>query len=71
MSLSVRADPRGHSARGVDCRCSANPRLVKNYDIAFISTGDVLRHEIAAQSEVGRKVEKIVAAGGVFLPAHG
>lgn len=41
-----------------------DPRLVKTYDIAFISTGDVLRGEIAAKSDIGRKVEEIVAAGG-------
>lgn len=39
-------------------------RLVENYDIDFISTGDVLRHEIAAKSDVGREAEKVVASGG-------
>lgn len=46
-------------------RGGADRRLVKTYDIAFISTGDVLRHEIAAKSEVGKKVEKVVASGGL------
>lgn len=39
-------------------------RLVKSHDIAFVSTGDVLRHEIREKSDVGRKAEKVVAAGG-------
>jgi adenylate kinase len=39
-------------------------RLVKQYDIAFVSTGDVLRKEIMAKSEVGRKAEEVVAKGG-------
>nr|ODN85750.1 adenylate kinase [Cryptococcus depauperatus CBS 7841] len=40
-------------------------RLIKDYDISFVSTGDVLRKEIAAKSEVGRKAEAVVAAGGL------
>ncbi|WVQ97926.1 hypothetical protein IAU59_005045 [Kwoniella sp. CBS 9459] len=40
-------------------------RLVRDYDIAFVSTGDVLRKEIAAKSEVGQKAEAIVASGGL------
>ncbi|RSH83777.1 hypothetical protein EHS25_005392 [Saitozyma podzolica] len=40
-------------------------RLVKQYDIAFVSTGDVLRKEIMAKSEVGRKAEEVVAKGGL------
>ncbi|ADV24683.1 adenylate kinase, putative [Cryptococcus gattii WM276] len=44
---------------------SGKVRLVKEYDISFVSTGDVLRKEIAAKSEVGRKAEAIVASGGL------
>ncbi|TXT06133.1 hypothetical protein VHUM_03606 [Vanrija humicola] len=40
-------------------------RLVEAYDIAFISTGDLLRQEIAAKSEVGKKAEEIVRTGGL------
>ncbi|EAL21004.1 hypothetical protein CNBD6050 [Cryptococcus deneoformans B-3501A] len=44
---------------------SGKVRLVKEYDISFVSTGDVLRKEIAAKSEVGRKAEAVVASGGL------
>ncbi|TYJ56280.1 hypothetical protein B9479_002968 [Cryptococcus floricola] len=40
-------------------------RLIEHYDIAFVSTGDVLRKEIADKSEVGKKAEAIVASGGL------
>ncbi len=39
-------------------------RLVQQYDISFVSTGDVLRKEIMAKSEVGKKAEAVVANGG-------
>jgi adenylate kinase family enzyme len=42
-------------------------RLVKDYDIAFVSTGDVLRKEIMAKSEVGKRAEEVVANGGRYL----
>lgn len=42
----------------------ADNRLVQAYDLSFVSTGDVLRREIAARSSVGRKAEAIVASGG-------
>jgi adenylate kinase family enzyme len=41
--------------------------LVKQFDIAFVSTGDVLRKEIMAKSRVGRKAEAVVASGGERL----
>ncbi|KAF8580874.1 ADK-domain-containing protein [Ramaria rubella] len=41
-------------------------RLTQNYDISFLSTGDLLRHEIAEKSEVGRLAEEIVANGGLL-----
>ncbi|KAL1409783.1 Adenylate kinase 2 [Vanrija albida] len=40
-------------------------KLVEAYDVAFISTGDLLRQEIAAKSEVGKKAEEIVRTGGL------
>ncbi|KAF8509261.1 adenylate kinase-domain-containing protein [Gautieria morchelliformis] len=42
-------------------------RLTQKYNISFLSTGDLLRQEIAKKSEVGRTAEEIVAHGG-FLP---
>ena len=39
-------------------------RLVEQYVVSFVSTGDVLRKEIMAKSEVGRKAEAVVARGG-------
>jgi len=49
-----------HSIRST----SSQTRLVRDYDISFVSTGDVLRKEIAAKSEVGKKAEQVVATGG-------
>jgi adenylate kinase family enzyme len=46
------------------------PRLVKDYDIAFVSTGDVLRKEIMAKSEVGKRAEEVVANGGGSFSNH-
>jgi hypothetical protein len=51
------------SSRGEDF---TDLRLVKDYDIAFVSTGDVLRKEIMAKSEVGKRAEEIVASGGMY-----
>lgn len=42
-------------------------RLVEQYDVSFVSTGDVLRKEIMAKSEVGLKAEAVVARGGRSL----
>lgn len=46
------------------CSAATDFRLVQAYDVAFVSTGDVLRREIAAKSPVGRKAEAVVASGG-------
>jgi hypothetical protein len=43
-------------------------RLLKLYDIAFVSTGDVLRKEIAAKSDVGLRAEEVVGTGGKSRP---
>ncbi|KAI9638692.1 adenylate kinase [Dioszegia hungarica] len=40
-------------------------RLLKLYDIAFVSTGDVLRKEIAAKSPLGLRAEEVVRTGGL------
>ncbi|KAH9951470.1 adenylate kinase-domain-containing protein [Amylocystis lapponica] len=41
-------------------------RLVKNYDILSLSTGDMLRGHIAERTEVGRMAEEVVATGGLL-----
>ncbi|KAL5529641.1 hypothetical protein ACEPAG_5626 [Sanghuangporus baumii] len=41
-------------------------RLVKNFDIVSISTGDLLRQHIARKTEVGRQAEEIVARGDLL-----
>lgn len=43
-------------------------RLMDKYDISFLSTGDVLRQHIKNKTEIGKKAESIVAAGGQSLP---
>ena len=40
-------------------------RLVKHYGIAHISTGDMLREEVAKGTELGNQAKSIMAAGGL------
>lgn len=40
-------------------------RLVERYEVEPISTGDLLRAEVRAQTELGREVEAIMARGGI------
>jgi adenylate kinase len=40
-------------------------KLSKHYDIAHISTGDLLRDQIARGTELGKKVSKIMEEGGL------
>lgn len=37
--------------------------LIDSYGYNHVSTGDLLRHEISSKSEIGQKVEGIMAAG--------
>lgn len=39
--------------------------LVKKYDLQHISTGDLLRKEIADQSELGKKIKSIMDSGSL------
>jgi len=41
-------------------------RLLKKYDINFLSTGDLLRQHIAEETEVGKAAKEIVASGGLL-----
>ncbi len=40
--------------------------LVERYKLFYISTGDLLRKELAAKSALGRAAEDIIAAGGLL-----
>lgn len=40
-------------------------RLVKHYGIAHISTGDMLREEVAKGTELGNQAKSIMASGGL------
>jgi adenylate kinase len=39
--------------------------LIKKYNLFYISTGDLLRKEIQAGSDIGNEVRSIIAAGGL------
>jgi adenylate kinase len=39
--------------------------LIKKYNLFYISTGDMLRKEIAQQTKLGREAQGIIAAGGL------
>ena len=39
--------------------------ICEQYGIPQISTGDMLRAAVNAQSELGKKVEKVMASGGL------
>lgn len=39
--------------------------LIKKYGLYYISTGDLLRKEIASDSEIGREAKNIIAQGGL------
>ena len=40
-------------------------RLVEHYSIAHISTGDMLREEVAKETELGKEAKEIMNAGGL------
>lgn len=39
--------------------------LIKKYNLFYISTGDLLRNEIALDSPIGREVKSVIASGGL------
>ena len=40
-------------------------KLIKKYNLAYISTGDILREEIAEGSELGMKAKSVIERGGL------
>lgn len=40
-------------------------RIVEKYNLAYISTGDLLRKELAAGSELGKKIKTVMDAGNL------
>lgn len=40
-------------------------KLIKKYNLAYISTGDILREEIAESSELGLKAKSVIEKGGL------
>jgi len=38
--------------------------LMKKYKLSYIATGDLIREEIAAKSDLGLEVEEIISEGG-------
>jgi len=39
--------------------------LIKKYNLFYISTGDLLRHELANNTKLGQEAQSIIAAGGL------
>ena len=42
-------------------------QLLNDYDLIKVSTGEILRKEISSKSDLGKKIESIIA-GGDFAP---
>ena len=40
-------------------------KLIEKYNLAYISTGDLLRNEIAAESDLGMQVKDLIGRGGL------
>ena len=40
-------------------------KLIEKYNLAYLSTGDLLRHEIAAESQLGMQVKDLIGGGGL------
>ncbi len=62
MGQPIRLVIFGRQGSGKGTQCA---RLVERYGVVHISTGDMLRAERAADSELGRKAGEIMDAGGL------
>lgn len=40
-------------------------KIIEKYNLVYLSTGDILRHEIAKDTEIGQKAKGIIAHGGL------
>lgn len=40
-------------------------KLLQKYDLAYIATGDILREEVAQNTDLGRQVQEIMHTGGL------
>lgn len=62
MSQPIRLVIFGRQGAGKGTQCV---RLVERYDIVHISTGDMLRSAVAAETEMGLKAKEIMDAGNL------
>ena len=62
MGQPIRLVIFGRQGSGKGTQCA---RLVERYGVVHISTGDMLRAERAAESDLGRKAGEIMDAGGL------
>ena len=62
MAQPLRLVIFGRQGAGKGTQCI---RLIERYGVVHISTGDMLRAEVAADSELGRKAAAIMASGGL------
>ena len=62
MAQPLRLVIFGRQGAGKGTQCI---RLIERYSVVHISTGDMLRAEVAADTELGRKAAEIMASGGL------
>ncbi len=62
MAQTLRLVIFGRQGAGKGTQCI---RLIERYSVVHISTGDMLRAEVAADTELGRKAAEIMASGGL------
>ena len=62
MSKPIRLVIFGRQGAGKGTQCA---KLVENYDVAHISTGDMLRSAVAAGTEMGLKAKAVMDAGNL------